>query len=249
MTPNPIGKVLSTLREHQVQCLLMGGQACVFYGAAEFSRDTDVALLAEPENLEHLQSAIRALRAEVIAVPPFELGYLHKGHAVHFRCAHPEAQDMRLDVMSVMRGLPDFPTLWLRRTTAQLEEGGCYELMSLPDLVIAKKTQRDKDWPMIRRLVEADCQRYWEKPTPEQVEFWFLQARTPELLKVLAGRFPEGWRRAVSSRELLSMLPSAPDVELEEALWAEEQLEREQDRSYWKPLREELESLRHRRDR
>jgi len=34
------------MREHHVQCLLMGGQACVFYGAAEFSRDTDLAILA-----------------------------------------------------------------------------------------------------------------------------------------------------------------------------------------------------------
>ncbi len=39
MIPNPIRKVLSSMREHQVQCLLMGGQACVLYGAAEFSRD------------------------------------------------------------------------------------------------------------------------------------------------------------------------------------------------------------------
>ena len=29
------------MRMHGVRCLLMGGQACVFYGAAEFSRDTD----------------------------------------------------------------------------------------------------------------------------------------------------------------------------------------------------------------
>jgi hypothetical protein len=34
------------MRGHGVRCLLMGGQACVFYGAAEFSRDTDLALLA-----------------------------------------------------------------------------------------------------------------------------------------------------------------------------------------------------------
>jgi hypothetical protein len=26
----------------------MGGQACVLYGAAEFSRDTDLAILANP---------------------------------------------------------------------------------------------------------------------------------------------------------------------------------------------------------
>jgi hypothetical protein len=33
---------------HRVRALLMGGQACVFYGAAEFSRDTDLLILASP---------------------------------------------------------------------------------------------------------------------------------------------------------------------------------------------------------
>src|SRR6476660_10564728 len=40
-------KVLSTTRKHQVRCLLMGGQACVLYGATEFSRDIDLVLLVE----------------------------------------------------------------------------------------------------------------------------------------------------------------------------------------------------------
>ena len=31
-------KVLSSMRAHRVRALLMGGQACVFWGAAEFSR-------------------------------------------------------------------------------------------------------------------------------------------------------------------------------------------------------------------
>lgn len=34
----------------------MGGQACVLYGAAEFSRDTDLAILASPANLARLRS-------------------------------------------------------------------------------------------------------------------------------------------------------------------------------------------------
>ncbi len=38
------------MREHQVQCLLMGGQACVLYGAAEFSCDTDLAIFASEKN-------------------------------------------------------------------------------------------------------------------------------------------------------------------------------------------------------
>jgi hypothetical protein len=55
-----------------------------------------------------------------------------------------------------MTGAADFPTLWERRTTLEMDDGFLWDLLSLPDLVQAKKTQRDKDWPMIRRLVEAN---------------------------------------------------------------------------------------------
>ena len=87
----------------------MGGQACVFYGAAEFSRDTDLAILASSENLAKLEKALRDLQAEVIAVPPFEAKYLRKGHAIHFRYHHSEAIGMRVDVMTKMRGVDPFP--------------------------------------------------------------------------------------------------------------------------------------------
>jgi len=39
LTPSPIHRVLSSMRTHQVRYLLMGGQACVLCGAAEFGRD------------------------------------------------------------------------------------------------------------------------------------------------------------------------------------------------------------------
>jgi hypothetical protein len=64
----------------------MGGQACVLHGAAEFSRDTDLAILASTANLARLRRALDDLDAEVVAVPPLELGYLRRGHAVHFPC-------------------------------------------------------------------------------------------------------------------------------------------------------------------
>jgi hypothetical protein len=47
LIPNPIQKVLSTLSSHGVRHLLMGGQACVLYGGAEFSRDCDIAILCD----------------------------------------------------------------------------------------------------------------------------------------------------------------------------------------------------------
>ena len=80
---------------HKARCLLMGGQACVFYGAAEFSRDSDFAILADAENLNRLRGALTELRAGVIAVPPFDVAYLQKGHAIHFKCRHPECDGLR----------------------------------------------------------------------------------------------------------------------------------------------------------
>jgi hypothetical protein len=62
---------------------------------------------------------------------------------------------MRVDVMTKMRGVAPFSRLWTRRTTIEVN-GATVDLMGLPDLVQAKKTQRDKDWPMIRRLVEVN---------------------------------------------------------------------------------------------
>ncbi len=39
------------MQEHRVRALLMGGQACVLYGGAEFSRDTDLAILADAQSV------------------------------------------------------------------------------------------------------------------------------------------------------------------------------------------------------
>jgi hypothetical protein len=224
----------------------MGGQACVFYGAAEFSRDTDLAILANSENLARLKNALEVLQATVIAVPPFEAKYLRKGHAVHFRCHHPEALGMRIDVMTKMRGVDSFPKLWARRTTLSMDDGKI-ELMSLPDLVQAKKTQRDKDWPMVRRLIEVNYFANRENPSHEQIRFWFLELRTPDLLIELAeaqGRISAHLRR---KRPLLEHAERVSKSSLADALLAEEQREREADRQYWVPLKKELERLRHSR--
>jgi hypothetical protein len=53
----------------QVRALLMGGQACILYGAAQFSKDIDFTISAEPANWERLMSALQELQAECIAVP------------------------------------------------------------------------------------------------------------------------------------------------------------------------------------
>jgi hypothetical protein len=230
-----------------VQALLMGGQACVLYGAAEFSRDLDITLLASPENLARLQSALTDLQAEPIAVPPFEVEYLERGHAVHFRCKRPDAEGMRIDVMSRMRGVARFPELWERRTTLTVEDEQEIAILSLPDLVAAKKTQRDKDWPMIRRLVEANYESFYAEPTSERIQFWLREMRTPGLLAEVAARFPEEARHVSHAREAVVMALSGTVDDVQRALDEEMQRERDRDREYWHPLRQELEQLRRQR--
>lgn len=91
MTPNPILRVLSTLSTHDVRFLLMGGQACVFYEGTDFSIDTDIVIVADAANLDRLRSALDELEAKVTE-------YLKRGHAIHFRCFNPAAEETRLDV-------------------------------------------------------------------------------------------------------------------------------------------------------
>jgi hypothetical protein len=226
----------------------MGGQACVLYGAAEFSRDLDLLILADGDNLARLQSALDDLEADSIAVPPFDGRHLLQGHAVHFRCRRPDVAGLRIDVMAVLRGVAEFPELWNRRTTIHVE-GEDIDLLSAADLIQSKKTQRDKDWPMIRRLVE---QNYFERAAAEssqQVEFWLSELRTPELLAQVAAAHAEPAGAAAARRPAVRAALENNLEAVSLALEAEEREERLRDREYWDPLRRELEELRRTRTR
>lgn len=244
MIPNPILKVLSTIQKAQVKALLMGGQACVVYGAAEFSRDADFVLLAEPENLERFEAALAELQAARIAVPEFGAEYLARGHGIHFRCAHPDVAGLRIDVMSKLRGVDSFDKLWSRRFTIADSEGSPISVLALPDLVKAKKTQRARDWPMIQRLVEVDYIRHRLRASSEQLEFWFRELRSPELLVELCARHSELCERFTLLRALLAHAKRGEIGRVDEELMREEKNERDQDRQYWEPLRKELEAFR-----
>ncbi len=250
MIPNPILRVLSTLSCHMVRHLLIGGQACVLYGAAEFSRDCDVVVLVNDENLRNLSAALAELHAECIAVPEFRAEYLLRGHAIHFRCHHPDVTGLRIDVMSKMRSCDPFEQLWQRRTTIEdTQANATYEVLAIEDLVRAKKTQRDKVWPMIRRLVEAHYDENREIANRAMVHFWFRESRTPSMLMELIRQFPEEVASAVSERPWLGEIVTLDNKQIENFLREEEDIQRQADEAYWKPLKEELTQMRLNRER
>lgn len=101
---NPIQKVLSTLSASKVRALLIGGQACIFYGAAEFSRVTDLTLLASDGNLALLRNGLRDLNARRKLTPMIRT--IITLHLALFALAslaaqpseRPRSRDLRIEV-------------------------------------------------------------------------------------------------------------------------------------------------------
>jgi len=221
----------------------MGGQACIFYGAAEFSRDLDLLVLADAANWPNLVQALATLSADVIAVPSLEQRHLLRGHAVHLRCHREDVAGLRIDLMSRLRGVAGFEELWTRRTSIEVNNE-VVDLLAIEDLVRAKKTQRDKDWPMIRRLVEQSYFGRSATPSPAQVRFWLRELRSPELLVEVAYEHSGLAAAEAALRPALQAALSGEPTAVGEALEAEEREERRKDREYWAPLKRELEELR-----
>ena len=128
--------------------------------------------------------------------------------------------------------------------------GDCPRLLAiLADLVLAKKTQRDKDWPMIRRLVEAHYDENQDAPNDAMICFWLRESRTPSMLAELLHRFPERIAAIASSRPWLESIGIKDIKHIEYLLRQEEDAQRLADEEYWKPLKAELEHLRLNRHR
>ena len=222
----------------------MGGQACVFYGAAQVSKDVDFTVLASDANIVRLKDALADLDAERIAVPRFDIRVLQRGHAVHYRCRGQGVAGLRVDVMSQMRGVDDFHALWERRTTFGDDHGAEFNLLSIPDLIKAKKTQRSKDWPVIELLAAIHHRENGHHPSPTSIEFWLREVRTPELLIQLAAQYPSQSQSLASARPLLTIAATGDIDALRLALDTERQAEQALDRAYWEPLKRELEEFR-----
>ena len=147
--------------------------------------------------------------------------------------------------MTKMRGCDEFEQLWQRRTSIEDPAAGIvYELLSIEDLVKAKKTQRDKDWPMIRRLVEAHHRQFTHEPTPAIIGFWLRELTTPELLQHVSLENQVLLPLVKTFRPWLLSIDLNDIKAIERELETEKEKERLLDVAYWQPLKQELAELR-----
>jgi hypothetical protein len=228
----------------------MGGQACVFYGAAEFSRDLDLLIFVDPDNLDRVRAALDDLSAVPIAVPvsqpPLDPVLLHRGHAFHFRCQRPDVEGLRINIISVLRDVLAFDELWTRRTTVDIE-GELVYVVALEDLIRIKQTQTTEDWSTIRLLMERSWFTLAEPPPPGEIDFILRELRTPELLIEAATRFHSAAQGVAGRRPAVEAALSGDIEQVRAALRIEQDEAIRKDRLWWEPLKRELEQFRHQR--
>lgn len=102
---------------------------------------------------------------------------------------------------------------------------------------------------MIRRLVEANYETFYQEPNPQRIRFWLDELRTPDLLLEAVIRFPQQARDAAEQRPAVAHALAGDAGAVQNAMDEEMEREKEADRAYWAPLRKELERLRMERGR
>ena len=116
--------------------------------------------------------------------------------------------------------------------------------MSLADLVQAKKTQRDKDWPMIARLLEANYAERKEAPSTEQMRFWLHEMRTAPYLVDIARQYPSAAAEIAVERALLQHA-IAGEAEALETAWRKSRPRTKTRQEILAAVLAEIEQLRH----
>jgi len=151
-----------------VEYLLISGQASILYGAATFSEDVDVWIRPSVANARRLLRALVAGRGRVYKLtPPMTLRNMKLGHGFHFTLPRG-ADTLYLDVMAVPPRVGSFVDA---RRRANVMKGllGPVPVVSVPDLVELKKTQRFLDYDVISNLVASAVR---DPAAPKSVLTW-----------------------------------------------------------------------------
>jgi len=232
-------QTIEIFNSHKVKALLIGGQACVIYGAKVSTVDIDFTILVDEKNLKNLKKALD----ELAVVPstlsaPIDKKLLSKGHSLHYYSAKKGFDKIRIDIIGYLPQLPPFPQLWKRRF-----EYKDINIISLKDLVLSKKTGRLKDILDISSLIRADYTANKLNPIETDIDFWLLQARDSELVRMLITQFKPRTKDLIKKRPLLKYALKGDDEKLEIALSEENRTEALEHQKFRKPIMAETKEL------
>jgi len=143
--------LLSAFAEEQVKYLLIGGYAVSFHSRPRFTKDIDLWIADDPENLARVHAALTTFGAppsilrDLEALGPDEILYMGK-------------PPVRVDILRVIPGV-DFSDAFERRVETEWD-GVPVLVISLDDLVNAKRAAgREQDRLDVIALEKARAQQ------------------------------------------------------------------------------------------
>ncbi len=245
-----------SLGDARVDFLVIGGQAAVLYGAAQFTQDLDLWIRPTTANLRALARALHAARARVHKLtPPLTIEHLRRGHGFHFVVPQAGALPAFLDVMGNPPRVGTYAAARARAASFSTPWGRL-PVVAIQDLVELKKTNRLGDYDVISRLARLRLASI-RSPRPRDVRWALANVFRAEDVHAIAQsnaqRLP---RRAADFDPAVRPIvqacgagrePTARDMEgLAKALGSKMLRLLEAGRLYWVPVLRELRTLRSR---
>jgi len=251
MSSGPFSAVLAALERHKVKYIVIGGQAVVAYGASQFTRDADLWVNPTKTNLDRLRKALKELKTTLRFLPPLESSYLKKGHGVHFRFKY-QGRDFCIDILGKPPRVSGFSSA--RKKAECIEWHGLnVPVLDIPRLVATKKTDREKDYPVIQLLGEMVFgQARRRKAVRESAMSWLArESRNSGHLRTIARNWEGGKETLFKSKRPAAILAAegASVIIIQEELNTEKERLKEKNREYWRPLISELRQLKRRQKR
>lgn len=177
-------RVLLTMAEHEVDCIVIGGVAATIYGTTRVTVDVDLLFEPSEANRERLAAALRALDAK-----PFgSMGPHHQPdrqrrawqQEIHdaprridaallglFVSHHFDTRHGPVDCMTTVPGAPPYGETREHAQETRLESHSIY-IADIDDLISMKRaTGRPKDLEDVKELVAIRQMLAQEAPQPD----------------------------------------------------------------------------------
>jgi hypothetical protein len=192
------------LREAEIPFAITSGMACVHYGLQQNTKDSDWIIPAEA--LNRFRDLLTTLEGEL---PPWRISYRHvfgapleAEHMRHGWTSHLSIWDSAASVEHKVDLFSKPP-----RVKADEIEADAEGWVTRHVVALMKRTDRDKDWPMIQGL----GQQLWERKN----RFCLLHLTVPaRLIAAWQAATPEVRTEMARRRPLLRALIPSPPPEL-----------------------------------
>jgi len=145
-------RVFAALEKHQVDYILIGGVAVIFYGMERLTRDIDIFVKLEPENIQRLRKALYSVFEDPV-IEEITLEELQNYPVIRY--GTPE--EFYIDILARLGEIATYADL----EYAQLEYEGITIRIGTPETLywLKKDTIRDKDKLDARFLEEIIKER------------------------------------------------------------------------------------------